>query len=110
MVTNRHVAEEFATRRGEGFTFKTGPTGAPMSSSVDFLEEIDNPAKLVFNLVRPLYIEDSSGRILPSSRSRWCRATPGWQSRSISLPRLERSSMSRPSATRPMTAAFPSPS
>ena len=61
IVTNRHVAEEFATRRGEGFTFKTGPTGAPMSSSVDFLEELDNPAKLVFNLVRPLHIEDSSG-------------------------------------------------
>jgi endonuclease G len=61
IVTNRHVAEEFAMRRGEGFTFKTGPTGAPMSSSVDFLEELDNPAKLVFNLVRPLHIEDRPG-------------------------------------------------
>ncbi len=60
IVTNRHVANEFATRRGDGFTFKMG-TGGPMSSAVDFLQEIDNPAKLVFNLVRPLHIEDVGG-------------------------------------------------
>lgn len=60
IVTNRHVANEFAIRRGEGFTFKMG-AGAPMSASVDFLEEIDNPKKLVFNLVRPLHIEAEPG-------------------------------------------------
>src|SRR5580658_2535921 len=48
IVTNRHVASEFAMRRGDGFTFKVGTAG-PMSSAVDFLQEIDNPAKLVFN-------------------------------------------------------------
>jgi endonuclease G len=32
-----------------------------MSASLDFLQEIDNPAKLVFNLVRPLHIEDAPG-------------------------------------------------
>lgn len=60
IVTNRHVALEFATRRGDGFTFRSGATG-PMSSTVDFLQEIDNPAKLVFNVVRPLHIEDAGG-------------------------------------------------
>ena len=60
IVTNRHVASEFATRRGDGFTFKMA-IGGPVSSSVDFLHENDNPAKLVFNLVRPLHIEDARG-------------------------------------------------
>jgi len=60
IVTNRHVANEFAMRRGDGFTFKTG-AGGPMSSALDFLQEIDNPAKLVFKLVRPLHIEDAPG-------------------------------------------------
>jgi endonuclease G, mitochondrial len=60
LVTNRHVADEFVIRKGEGFSFKMGGNG-PMSSSIDFLQEIDNPATLVFNLVRPLYVADSAG-------------------------------------------------
>lgn len=60
IVTNRHVAVEFATQRGEGFTFRSGVAG-PMSSAVDFLQEIDNPAQLVFNLIRPLHIEEAGG-------------------------------------------------
>ncbi|CAJ0849341.1 hypothetical protein AMST5_00111 [freshwater sediment metagenome] len=60
IVTNRHVALEFAARRGEGFTFKS-EAAAPISSSIDFLQEIDNPAKLVFDLIRPLHIEEDGG-------------------------------------------------
>lgn len=60
MVTNRHVANEFAMRRGEGFTFKLGNNG-PMQASVDFLQEIENPRTLVFQLVKPLYIVDEPG-------------------------------------------------
>lgn len=60
LVTNRHVAREFATRKGDGFTFQVGLNG-PMTADVDFLQEIDNPAKLIFKLVRPLHIEEEPG-------------------------------------------------
>ena len=60
LVTNRHVAIEFAMRRGEGFTFRTGDDGT-IRASIDFLQEIDNPATLVFKLLRPLHIEESPG-------------------------------------------------
>lgn len=60
MVTNRHVANAFAMRKGAGFTFRMGNSG-PMSASVDFLQEIDNPDTLVFQLIRPLHIEEEPG-------------------------------------------------
>lgn len=60
LVTNRHVAREFAVRKGAGFTFKPG-VSAPMEATTDFLEEIDNPDQLLFKLVRPLHIEDAPG-------------------------------------------------
>jgi endonuclease G, mitochondrial len=60
LVTNRHVANEFAARSGDGFTFKMGDDGR-IGAAVDFLQEIDNPDLLVFKLVRPLYIEPSPG-------------------------------------------------
>jgi endonuclease G len=60
LVTNRHVAREFAARKGDGYTFQMGLNG-PMSADVDFLEEIDNPATLIFKLIKPLHIEDEPG-------------------------------------------------
>jgi endonuclease G len=60
IVTNRHVAREFAERKGDGFAFKTG-LREQMGADVDFLQEIDNPKKLVFKLVRPLHIEETPG-------------------------------------------------
>ncbi|MBY3468671.1 hypothetical protein HFN80_32610 [Rhizobium laguerreae] len=60
IVTNRHVAEEFAEHNGGGFVFKQG-TGGSMKARVDFLEEIDNPDELVFRLLKPLYIEEEQG-------------------------------------------------
>ena len=60
LVTNRHVAREFATRKGDGYTFQIGLNG-PMSADIDFLQEIDNPAKLIFKLIRPLHIEEEPG-------------------------------------------------
>ena len=60
LVTNRHVAQEFAARKGDGYTFQLGLNG-PMSADVDFLEEIDNPATLIFKLIKPLHIEDEPG-------------------------------------------------
>ncbi|MET4066807.1 endonuclease G [Bradyrhizobium sp. S3.2.6] len=60
IVTNRHVALKFALRRGEGFSFRMG-LGGPMAGAVDFLEEVDSNNELIFNLVRPLHIADTSG-------------------------------------------------
>ena len=60
LVTNRHVAREFAARKGDGYTFQIGLNG-PMSADIDFLQEIDNPAQLIFKLIRPLHIEDEPG-------------------------------------------------
>src|SRR5882757_3440225 len=60
LVTNRHVAREFATRKGDGYTFQTGLNG-PMSADIDFLQEINNPAQLIFKLIRPLHIEEEPG-------------------------------------------------
>ena len=60
IVTNRHVAREFAERKGDGFAFKMGLT-EQMGGDLDFLQEIDNPERLVFKLVRPLHIEEPPG-------------------------------------------------
>jgi endonuclease G len=60
VVTNRHVALEFAARDGEGFVFKPGTSGT-MSAAVDFLQEFENPDKLPFKLTRPLHVEEAPG-------------------------------------------------
>ena len=60
IVTNRHVANEFATRRGDGFAFRMGLNGQ-ISADVDFLQEIENPNRLVFKLLKPLHIEQPPG-------------------------------------------------
>ena len=60
IVTNRHVAREFAERKGDGFAFKVGHR-EQMGADLDFLQEIDNPKKLVFRLLRPLHIEQPPG-------------------------------------------------
>jgi len=60
IVTNRHVANEFATRKGDGFAFRMGLNGQ-ISADVDFLQEIENPNRLVFKLLKPLHIEQPPG-------------------------------------------------
>lgn len=39
LITNRHVAEEFGTRRGNGFGFRSWPDGRPMRVRADFKRE-----------------------------------------------------------------------
>ena len=60
LVTNRHVAQEFAIRKGDGYAFRVGSNGQ-IGADIDFLQEIDNPATLVFKLTRPLHIEEEPG-------------------------------------------------
>lgn len=57
IVTNRHVAREFALRAGEGFVFRAGAIGR-MSASIDFLEEIGRKASLEFAVREILDIAD----------------------------------------------------
>ena len=60
IVTNRHVANEFAARKGEGFAFKMDLNGQ-ISADVDFLQEIDNSNRLIFKILKPLHIEEPPG-------------------------------------------------
>ncbi len=60
VVTNRHVASEFARGSGGQFTFLSGPSGA-MSASIDFLREIDSSATNSFDIRNVLYIEPAQG-------------------------------------------------
>jgi endonuclease G len=56
-VTNRHVAKEFAQRRGKGFVFLR-QTSAPIKASVDFREEYGNGAAFEVGVAKVLYIAD----------------------------------------------------
>jgi hypothetical protein len=60
IVTNRHVAQEFARRGTNGFRFRTGFNGGPMTSRVDFLEEDQRFNSLEYAVNSILYIARSS--------------------------------------------------
>lgn len=60
VVTNRHVAQEFAQAGGDGFTF-TQSGGRPIRADVDFLSEFDNPDTRVFRLTQVLDITPAPG-------------------------------------------------
>jgi endonuclease G, mitochondrial len=60
VVTNRHVASEFARREGDGFVFQTSFMG-PMGARIDFKEEIDGPAPAEFRVAEVLHIEAEGG-------------------------------------------------
>ncbi|WP_417394085.1 trypsin-like serine peptidase [Gimesia chilikensis] len=57
MVTNRHVAIEFARKSNTGFRFRKNRQLQPMSAHVDFREEHHSPLEEEFELVDVLYIE-----------------------------------------------------
>jgi V8-like Glu-specific endopeptidase len=59
VLTNRHVAQEFAYRSGDRFVFRRAVGfSQAMTSRIDFLREDGNPAQLPFRVVDVLYIED----------------------------------------------------
>lgn len=60
LVTNRHVAAQFASRNGEGYSFLPGDDG-PMVAGVDFLQEIGSDETLIFEILRPIHIEEAPG-------------------------------------------------
>jgi endonuclease G len=76
LVTNRHVAAEFARRNGTTFVFRQGFSGRPMSASIDFLEEVNRTASMVFQLGEIISIAEDEGpdvaflRVTPVANSR----------------------------------------
>lgn len=60
IVTNRHVAAEFAKRNGNGFLFRSSPFGK-MSASIDFLHEVDSNQTDVFVIREVIHIEPDNG-------------------------------------------------
>ena len=60
LVTNRHVAQQFVRRNGAGFTFRDGD-GGQIVAAVDFLQEIGSDEARIFELVRPIHIEEEPG-------------------------------------------------
>src|SRR5215207_5555517 len=55
VVTNRHVAREFARRDNQRFVFRAGQ-GGPMTCRIDFLEEFDQARALEFAATEVLWI------------------------------------------------------
>jgi endonuclease G len=60
LVTNRHVAEEFARSEGDGFVMQSGPDGE-MAASIDMLQEIGSNKTQVFKVKGVSYIEKRPG-------------------------------------------------
>jgi endonuclease G len=60
LVTNRHVAEEFARSEGDKFVFQAGPDG-DMVASIDMLQEIGREDTQVFDVKGVSYIESRPG-------------------------------------------------
>jgi endonuclease G len=60
VVTNRHVAREFAGQRGEGFVFRQG-FGGLMSARIDFLEEIGRADAREFRVTKILHVAADDG-------------------------------------------------
>jgi endonuclease G len=61
VVTNRHVASEFAEASGAEFVFRPGFDGSPLGVNVDFLEEFGSSGSLEFPVFRIMHIEKDSG-------------------------------------------------
>jgi V8-like Glu-specific endopeptidase len=57
IITNRHVAEEFARGDAAGFNFRKNILGKQMKASVDWRREWDRPDESVFRVKKVLWIE-----------------------------------------------------
>ncbi len=70
IVTNRHVASEFARREGDRFTFRTSFLGE-MGARVDFKEEFEGPAPDEFRVAEVLHVEAEPGPDMAFLRVDW---------------------------------------
>jgi endonuclease G len=60
VVSNRHVANEFARADGRAFTFRRSSMGL-MSAKIDFLQEVNRNVTDVFEIQEVLHIEPDNG-------------------------------------------------
>lgn len=60
VVTNRHVAREFARLGPNGFTFRLGVNGGPQSARLDFIEEYGHAKVAEFSVAAVLWIAGPS--------------------------------------------------
>lgn len=60
-VTNRHVAEFFARRRGDEFHLRTSPIGTSLLPVVDFRAEVGLAGEIEAVVAEVLYIADQDG-------------------------------------------------
>jgi V8-like Glu-specific endopeptidase len=60
VVTARHVADVFARRTSDGYVFRSTSAGS-IRASIDFLQEVGNPAVLEAEVTEVLYIEEADG-------------------------------------------------
>ena len=70
IVTNRHVAREFAVRRDQGLVFRQSFLGQ-MEARLDFREEHQAGGPAEFDIVEVLHIEDDDGPDLAFLRIDW---------------------------------------
>jgi endonuclease G, mitochondrial len=70
VVTNRHVAAEFARREGDGFVFQSSVMGQ-MGARIDFKEEFQGPNPAEFRITEVLHIEDAPGPDMAFLRVDW---------------------------------------
>lgn len=57
VVTNRHVAEEFARAGGDGFVFRKSMNGATVGATIDWFHEFDRGAESRFQVKEVVWIE-----------------------------------------------------
>ncbi len=74
VATNRHVAAEFASKEGDGFTFDTNFKGQVVEANIDWYHEHDRPTVARFWAVEVLWIEPK-----PSFDVALLRITPNGQ-------------------------------
>jgi endonuclease G len=70
IVTNRHVAEVFATRVGEQFLFRSSLLGQ-LEAAIDFREEHGRDSAAEFRIAEVLHIEDDPGPDMAFLRIDW---------------------------------------
>jgi endonuclease G len=61
IVTNRHVASEFAEREGDAFVFIKGPNGRTAKAQLDTVQEYNSPKEKIYRLRKVLWIAPPSG-------------------------------------------------
>jgi endonuclease G len=76
IVTNRHVASEFARKKDERFVFRQSMLG-DMEARLDFREEYKGESPAEFEIVEVLYIEEDGGPDVAFLRIDWSSNAQG---------------------------------